>query len=86
MLWTQIVPSLLHHHHQTPELIRNDTKVLASVPRHVAVVLEYTTEGGLDQLMDQVGEISCWCVSAEIGRLSVYERKGTRPDGLCAMY
>jgi dehydrodolichyl diphosphate syntase complex subunit NUS1 len=59
-------------------LIQKDVKELeerGKLPEHVSVVLEYE-RGGLDTLIDEVSEISCWCASAGIKTLSVYEQTG----------
>jgi len=43
------------------------------------VILDYDQNdrvGGLDTLIDDVAEIACWCASAGIPMLSVYERTG----------
>ncbi|PWW76550.1 Undecaprenyl diphosphate synthase [Tuber magnatum] len=70
--------SILYYHHRTPQLIRKDVKELeerGKLPEHVSVILEYE-RGGLDTLIDEVSEISCWCASAGIKTLSVYEQTG----------
>ncbi|KAF3185088.1 hypothetical protein TWF788_004909 [Orbilia oligospora] len=69
--------SVLYYHHKTPELIQKDVKQLDRLPQHVSVILEFEKEGGVEQLIDHVAEISCWCASAGIPTLSVYEQTGT---------
>ncbi|KAK6336437.1 hypothetical protein TWF696_001992 [Orbilia brochopaga] len=68
--------SVLYYHHRTPELIQKDVKQLDRLPQHISVILEFEKEGGVEQLIDHVAEISCWCASAGIHTLSVYERTG----------
>ena len=46
------------------------------------MILDYDQNdrvGGLDTLIDDVAEIACWCASAGIPMLSVYERTGWDP-------
>ena len=71
--------SLLYHHHRTPQLIQKDVRQLERLPDHLSVILDYDQKdrvGGLDTLIDDVAEIACWCASAGIPMLSVYERTG----------
>lgn len=73
--------SILYYHHRTPQLIQQDVRELRAkgkLPKHLSVILEYE-KGGLDTLIDEVAEITCWCASAGIKYLSVYERKGIMP-------
>ncbi|KAI5858563.1 Decaprenyl diphosphate synthase-like protein [Tricharina praecox] len=70
--------AILYYHHRTPQLIAKDVAELrerGKFPKHLSVVLEYERED-LDKLIDEVSEIACWCASAGIPRLSVYERTG----------
>ncbi|KAL7267422.1 hypothetical protein RUND412_009994 [Rhizina undulata] len=70
--------AILYYHHRTPQLIAKDVKELkekGKLPGHVSVVVEYE-RGGLDNLLEEVAEIACWCASAGIPKLSVYERTG----------
>lgn len=70
--------SILYYHHRTPQLIQQDVRELRAkgkLPKHLSVILEYE-KGGLDTLIDEVAEITCWCASAGIKYLSVYEKKG----------
>ncbi|KAF3919713.1 hypothetical protein ABW20_dc0106692 [Dactylellina cionopaga] len=68
--------SVLYYHHKTPELIQKDVKQLDRLPQHISVILEFEKEGGVEQLIDHVAEISCWCASAGIPTLSIYEQTG----------
>lgn len=71
------VYAVLYYHHHTPELIRKDVKCLDRLPQHVSVVLEYRKGGGgVEGLINEVAEIGCWCASAGIPMLSVYEQTG----------
>ncbi|CCX31955.1 Decaprenyl diphosphate synthase-like protein [Pyronema domesticum] len=73
------VYSVLYYHHRTPQLIEKDVKPLkegGKFPQHVSVILEMEGMDGIDRLVDEVAEISCWCAAAGIPRLSVYERTG----------
>ncbi|KAF8535566.1 Decaprenyl diphosphate synthase-like protein, partial [Trichophaea hybrida] len=70
--------AVLYYHHRTPQLIQKDVKELkerGKFPKHLSVILDYKNDC-LDKLIDEVSEISCWCASAGIPRLSVYERTG----------
>lgn len=74
--------SILYYHHRTPQLIQQDVRELRAkgkLPKHLSVILEYE-KGGLDTLIDEVAEITCWCASAGIKYLSVYEKKGIMPS------
>jgi dehydrodolichyl diphosphate syntase complex subunit NUS1 len=77
---TRRVSAILYYHHRTPELIRKDVKNLNRLPKHLSVILELPPEetglGGLEQLLDNVAEISAWCACVGIPTLSVYERTG----------
>lgn len=70
--------SVLYYHHRTPQLIQKDVRDLAErgkLPRHLSVILDYERRD-LDSLIDEFAEIACWCASAGIPKLSVYERSG----------
>lgn len=70
--------SILYYHHRTPQLIQQDVmevKANGKLPKHLSVIVEYE-KGGLDTLIDEVAEITCWCASAGIKHLSVYEQTG----------
>lgn len=73
--------SILYYHHRAPELIKQDVKRLDRLPRHLSVILELKGEehgiAGLEQLMDDVAELSAWCCCAGIPTLSVYEKTGS---------
>jgi hypothetical protein len=78
------VYSVLYYHHRTPQLIEKDVKPLkegGKFPQHVSVILEMEGMDGIDSLVDEVAEISCWCAAAGIPRLSVYERTGEHTRG-----
>ncbi|KAI9792896.1 MAG: hypothetical protein M1835_007575 [Candelina submexicana] len=72
--------AILYYHHRTPELIRKDVKALSRLPQHLSIILEVKDEvkGGqsLKGLMDQLSEVSAWCICVGIPFLSVYERSG----------
>ncbi|KAF2397460.1 hypothetical protein EJ06DRAFT_481900 [Trichodelitschia bisporula] len=72
--------AVLYYHHRTPDLIRNDVKALSRLPEHLSVVLTLHDNGdrdaALEELVNDVGELSAWCASAGIPLLSVYERTG----------
>lgn len=74
--------SVLYYHHRTPQLIQKDVRELrerGKFPKHVSVILDLGSDG-LDKLIEDVSEISCWCASAGIPQLSVYERTGMIPS------
>lgn len=70
--------TVLYYHHRTPELIRKDVKNLSRLPEHLSVIvtLKGEEDGGLEALIDEVGELCAWCASAGIPLLSVYEKSG----------
>lgn len=72
---------VFYHHNRTPQLIRNDVTSLSKIPGHVAIVINYMEQdeiegGGVDGLLDQVGEVTAWCIGSGIKTLTVYERTG----------
>ena len=70
--------SVLYYHHRTPQLIQQDVQELrdkGKLPKHLSVILDCDRDG-LDKLVEEVSEIACWCASAGIPKLSVYERTG----------
>jgi len=77
---TNRILAVLYHHHRTPELIKNDVKGLSRLPEHLSVILTLEEGGrsgaGLDNLIDDVAEISAWCACVGIPMLSVYEQTG----------
>ncbi|KAF8467711.1 Decaprenyl diphosphate synthase-like protein [Kalaharituber pfeilii] len=73
------VYSMLYYHHRTPQLIQKDVRGLGRLPNHLSIILDYDKNdrvSGLDTLIDDVAEIACWCASAGIPMLSVYEQTG----------
>ncbi|KAI9878428.1 MAG: hypothetical protein M1830_000911 [Pleopsidium flavum] len=72
--------AILYYHHRTPELIQKDVRGLSRLPEHLSVILELRDQdrgvAALEGLVDDVAEISAWCVCVEIPMLSIYERTG----------
>jgi hypothetical protein len=72
--------AVLYYHHRTPELIQKDVKGLDRIPEHLSVILKLEDGGnggaGLETLVDEVAEISAWCMCVGIPTLSVYEKTG----------
>ncbi|KAK9448442.1 Decaprenyl diphosphate synthase-like protein [Limtongia smithiae] len=71
--------AFMYHHHRTPQLIAQDIKGLQKTPKHVGIILRYEKSeegGGIDGLMEQVADVTSWCVGAGITSLTVYERTG----------
>jgi dehydrodolichyl diphosphate syntase complex subunit NUS1 len=72
--------ALLYYHHRAPELIKQDVRGLSRLPKHLSVILELKGEdrglARLDELMDEVAEISAWCACVGIPILSIYEKTG----------
>ncbi|CZS93013.1 hypothetical protein WAI453_000768 [Rhynchosporium graminicola] len=72
--------AILYYHHRTPELIQKDVKGLRRLPKHLSVILKLEDGArggaGLEQLVDEVAEISAWCACVGIPMLSVYEQSG----------
>lgn len=73
--------AVFYYHHRTPEYIRKDVKSLSRLPKHLSVILELKEEqkggAGLEELIDDVSEISAWCACIGIPMLSIYEKTGT---------
>jgi dehydrodolichyl diphosphate syntase complex subunit NUS1 len=72
--------AILYYHHRTPELIQKDVKGLDRIPTHLSVILKLEDGGkggaGFETLVDEVAEISAWCMCVGIPTLSVYEKTG----------
>ena len=72
--------AILFYHHRAPELIRKDVNGLTRIPEHVSVMLDLRKEDrgsvAIENLLDDVAEISAWCACARISRLSIYEKTG----------
>lgn len=70
--------AIRHYHHRTPEYIQRDVKNLDRLPEHLSVILKFKSDqdGGLEALMDEVGELCAWSASAGIPLLSIYEKSG----------
>ncbi|EON61885.1 hypothetical protein W97_01103 [Coniosporium apollinis CBS 100218] len=73
--------AVLYYHHRTPELIRKDVSNLSRLPQHLSVILDFNDDeqdggGGLEGLVNDVGEIAAWCASAGIPVVSIYEKTG----------
>ena len=77
---TDRIYSVLYYHHRTPELIERDVKGLSRLPQHLSVILELEDNGRggaeLERLVNEAADISAWCASAGIPRLSIYEKTG----------
>jgi hypothetical protein len=75
--------AILYYHHRAPELIKQDVKNLNRLPGHLSVILELKGEergtAGVESLMDDLAELSAWCVCVGIPMLSVYEKTGMNP-------
>lgn len=75
ILWLKIG----QNNNPKPQLINKDISSLPKIPRHVASLLnlkENQKGGGLDTLLEQVGELASWCSGAGIPALTIYERQG----------
>ncbi|GAO52774.1 Undecaprenyl diphosphate synthase [Saitoella complicata NRRL Y-17804] len=72
------IASILNYHHRTPANIRKDVALLKKLPDHVAVILESKgkKEGGVEKLIDEVADLSCWCASVGVATLTVYQKTG----------
>jgi dehydrodolichyl diphosphate syntase complex subunit NUS1 len=70
------------YHHRTPELIKQDVKPLGKLPKHLSVMLKINRDEdkrtNLQRLINEVGEVTAWCISAGIPTLSIYERTGMK--------
>ena len=79
--------AILYYHHRAPELIKQDVRGLSRIPEHLSVILELKGEerglARLDELMDEVAEISAWCACVGIPMLSVYEKTGLPHPAFC---
>lgn len=72
--------SIFYYHHRDPAMIQKDVKRLNRLPKILSVILKVEEDGKggpeLEQLINEVAEISAWCASAGIPKLNVYERSG----------
>ncbi|AGO11860.1 AaceriADR092Wp [[Ashbya] aceris (nom. inval.)] len=64
----------------TPQLIRQDVLKLQKVPKRLAAILTYKSEGevggGVNGLINDGSNVVCWTVSAGIKHLSLYDHDG----------
>ncbi|AET41355.1 ditrans,polycis-polyprenyl diphosphate synthase Ecym_8059 [Eremothecium cymbalariae DBVPG len=64
----------------TPQLIRQDVLKLQKIPKRLASILEYKSEGevggGVNGLINDGSNVVCWTVSAGIKHLSLYDYDG----------
>ncbi|KAG4303704.1 hypothetical protein PCK1_000222 [Pneumocystis canis] len=74
------------YHHRTPQIIKRDVGRLKKIPNHLAIILEYKKDGGMELLIHQVAELSCWCVSSGIKILTIYEKEGRMKEYQTAAY
>ncbi|KAG4305057.1 hypothetical protein PORY_001732 [Pneumocystis oryctolagi] len=72
----EYISAITKYHHRTPQIIKRDVGKLKKIPHHLAIILEYKKDGGLELLIHQVAELSCWCVSSGIKILTIYEKEG----------
>lgn len=72
----EYISAIKKYHHRTPQIIKRDVGRLKKIPYHLAIILEYKKDGGLELLIHQVAELSCWCVSSGIKILTIYEKEG----------
>lgn len=64
---------------QSPQKINRDISSLPKMPGHLAAVLKFdesAKNGTLEALVQQVGQLACWCAGAGIPALTIYERQG----------
>lgn len=72
----EYISVITKYHHRTPQIIRRDVRRLKKIPHHLAIILEYKKDGGIELLIHQVAELSCWCISSGIRILTIYEKYG----------
>ncbi|KTW29305.1 hypothetical protein T552_01260 [Pneumocystis carinii B80] len=72
----EYVSAITKYHHRTPQIIKKDVGGLKKIPNHLAIILEYKKEGGVELLIHQIAELSCWCLSSGIRILTIYEKEG----------
>ncbi|KTW26573.1 ditrans,polycis-polyprenyl diphosphate synthase [Pneumocystis jirovecii RU7] len=82
----EYISAITKYHHRTPQIIKRDVGRLKKIPHHLAVILEYKKDGGLELLIHQVAELSCWCVSSGIRILTIYEKEGRMKEYQSATY
>ncbi|EMR11690.1 hypothetical protein PNEG_00126 [Pneumocystis murina B123] len=73
---SEYISAITKHHHRTPQIIKRDVGRLKKIPHHLAIILEYKKDGGLELLIHQIAELSCWCLSSGIRILTIYEKEG----------
>ncbi|CDO95574.1 unnamed protein product [Kluyveromyces dobzhanskii CBS 2104] len=71
---------LAYNPSNSPQLIRQDVNKLQKIPKRIAAILEYKSEGdiggGLPGLINDASDVVCWTVSAGIKHLVLYEYDG----------
>ncbi|AMD20080.1 HCL071Wp [Eremothecium sinecaudum] len=64
----------------TPQLIRQDVMKLKKIPKRLATILEYKSEGevggGVNGLINDGSNVVCWSVSAGIKHVTLYDYDG----------
>lgn len=72
--------SLTYNQNRSPKLIQQDVANFKKIPSGVGAVLKFKNAnqegGGVDGLLEQISNLSTWCVGAEIDSLVLYERSG----------
>lgn len=72
--------TITHHQNRTPELIQQDVSNFKKIPSGIGAVLHLKDlneeGGGIDGLLEQVSDLSAWCIGADIDSLILYERTG----------
>lgn len=76
--------TLTYYPNKSPQVIREDVGKLSKLPKTISCLLDMKDEddenGGLDGLINQVGELAAWSISAGITGLIVYEYTGSLTD------
>ncbi|KAI5960982.1 uncharacterized protein KGF55_004249 [Candida pseudojiufengensis] len=73
--------TLIYYHNKSPQVIREDVNKLDKIPKSISCILDLKDaddeNGGKDGLINQISELSAWCISSGISKLIIYEYTGT---------
>ncbi|KAK6463081.1 Decaprenyl diphosphate synthase-like protein [Scheffersomyces coipomensis] len=72
--------TLIYHHNNSPQLIRDDVNKLNKLPKTLSCILDLKDKddemGGIDGLINQISELTAWTLSCGIPVLQIYEFNG----------
>jgi dehydrodolichyl diphosphate syntase complex subunit NUS1 len=72
--------TLVYYPNKSPQVIREDVNKLTRIPKRVSCILDlkHTEDenGGVEGLINNIGELTAWSISAGIPNLVLYEYNG----------